>query len=272
MRALHKPPREEGAVGEGARRSRAPSGDVRTPQPIGDDYAHRTRLRLMFSRRWSRWLQRQVQDVADIAARAQHLKRPRVASCSGAPGPRGHQAAKSHVCPLSPAAVVLDLASPHEGSASRARPRCRVRAAGAPEAPAPAPEHVRRTREDLVETIPQELAHDSSPTNRSRLGRPYAHVGGVVSTKELSPERILNLEGRLGAIGKKLYPVEAANNSCSCRPTRQDVNTGALFSLLLRCKSSYHIDIAATSAAHEPAGSCGPRCAAGSRTLHDYND
>eukprot|EP00966_Prymnesium_polylepis_P336792 7391750-Prymnesium_polylepis.3 len=38
-----------------------------------------------------------------------------------------------------------------------------------------------------------------------------------------------------------LTPRGSSNNSCSCRPARQGVNTGGKFLLLLRCKSSYHV-------------------------------
>lgn len=63
-----------------ARRSRAHRVTSAHLSPsIGDDSAHWTRLRLMFSRRSSRLqrqrLQRQVQDVVDIAVCARHLKR-----------------------------------------------------------------------------------------------------------------------------------------------------------------------------------------------------
>ena len=143
----------------------------------------------MFSRRCSRWLRRQVQDVTDIAARARRLKRVsrRALVRQDRVGTRRPAPTFARCRPLLSCSTLQDLIA---GSVSREATLPGTCGAGTPEAPGPAPVHARSTREDLVKTTPQGLAHDSSDEQitfelifSSCGSRGYALFWRVVSTE-----------------------------------------------------------------------------------------
>ena len=130
-----------------------------------------------------------MQDVVDIAVRARHLKRVsrRALVRQDRVGTRRPAPMFARCRPLLSCLTLQDLIAGKSLARGQLPSTC---SAGAPEAPGPAPVYVRRSHEDLVKSIPQELAHDSSDEQitfelifSSCGSRGYALFWRVVSTE-----------------------------------------------------------------------------------------